>query len=176
MEAVPNQLSAAEIEELAELIKEANNVGSQAAAFSGQRLRACVQIGERLIEWRKRIGHGEWERFADEHWPDLNRYSRWRWQQLAIAKANGRLNLDDARGLRHAYALAGIIPDTAANTNAKASSKQGSYLVHIARLVASLQHIDVPKLSPADRSVLALRLQPVVLLHNQLTTDDSQDG
>jgi hypothetical protein len=168
--------TAAQIEELKQLIASANNVGDSAVAFSAERLRVCLQVGERLVEWKLQMPHGKWEEFAETHWPELNRATRARWQQLAIANASGRLKLNDARSLRHAYVLAGILPDTMANSNAKPGNKQSSYLVHIARLVAALQHIDIEKLSAVDRSTLAERLKPVVNLHNQLITDDSQAG
>ncbi|WP_395753347.1 hypothetical protein [Prosthecobacter sp.] len=163
--------TADQIEEITRLIESANDVGDQAVAFSAARLKVCVDVGERLNAWKKQLGHGRWEAFADEHWPDLTKHTRTRWQQLAIAKASGRLNLDDARGLRHAYVLAGILPDTAPADNTKSTAKQRSYLVHIARLVAALQHIDIKTLKPVERSTLAERLKPVVALHSQLTTD-----
>jgi hypothetical protein len=165
----PLQPSRSEIEELVKLIQSANNVGDQAVAFSAERLRVCVEVGERLVVWKKQIGHGQWETFAEQHFKDLTKHTRTRWQQLAIAKASGRLNLDDARGLRHAYVLAGILPDTAPNGNAKGDSAKGSYLVHAARLVAGLQHIDISKLSAEERSTLAQRLEPVIGLYLKLT-------
>ena len=88
--------------------------------------------------------------------------------RLAQAKASGRLNLDSARGLRHAYVLAGILPDTGEGTNAKSTAATVNYLVHIARLVAALQHIDLNALSPHDRSTLRERLQPVITLAAKL--------
>lgn len=169
---IPTQPTANEIKELTKLIESANSAGHQAVAFSGERLRVCVQVGETLNEWKKQIGHGKWESFVEEHWPDLTKNTRSRWQQLAIAKAKGRLNLDTARGLTHAYKLAGIIPDTEAASNAKPTTKCESYLLHIARLVAALQGVDIKTLSARDRSTLAERLQPVVKLHTQLTTAD----
>ncbi|WP_395736301.1 hypothetical protein [Prosthecobacter sp.] len=163
--------TADQIEEITKLIESANNVGDQAVAFSAARLKVCVDIGEHLNKWKKQLGHGKWEAFAEEHWPALTKHTRTRWQQLAIAKASGRLNLDDARTLRHAYVLAGILPDTSPADNTKSSAKHQSYVVHIARLVAALQHIDIKSLKPVERSTLAMRLQPVLDLHAQLTTD-----
>lgn len=171
------QPTADQIEELRKLIEAANNVGDQAVAYSGQRLRTCLEIGQRLNAWKKQLGHGRWEEFAEEQWPELSKPTRTRWQQLATARDNGRLDLENARGIRHAYVLAGIIPDTAESSNTKGSSKTCSYLVHIARLVAALQAVDVSRLSAKDRATLAERLQPVLKLHERLTTtDDSQAG
>ncbi len=165
----PDQPTESEIREITTLIASANNVGSQAVAFSAERLRVCVDVGERLLLWKKKLGHGAWEKFTSEHWPELPASTRQRWLRLAQAKASGRLNLDSARGLRHAYVLAGILPDTGEGTNAKNSAAAVNYLVHIARLVAALQHIDVAKLNARDRSTLRERLQPVIALEKQLT-------
>ena len=169
MQEPPNQPTNAEIAEITRLIESANNVGSQAVGFSAERLRICVHVGERLLEWKKLLGHGQWEQFTSEHWPDLPASTRQRWLRLAQAKASGRLNLDSARGLRHAYVLAGILPDTGEGTNAKSTAAVVNYLVHIARLVAALQHIDIRSLSPHDRSTLRERLQPVIKLERELT-------
>lgn len=168
MQELPDSPTAAEIAEITRLIDSANNVGSQAVAFSAERLRVCVEVGERLIEWKKQIGHGHWQNFTSEHWPELPGTTTQRWMRLAQAKASGRLNLDSARGLRHAYVLAGILPDTGEGTNAKSSAAAVNYLVHIARLVAALQHINVRTLTPPERSTLRQRLQPVLSLATQL--------
>lgn len=164
----PEKPTAAEIAEITQLIQSANSVGSQAVAFSAERLQVCVEVGERLLEWKKQLGHGHWLEFTAEHWPDLPGSTSQRWIRLAQAKASGRLNLDSARGLRHAYVLAGILPDTGEGTNAKSSAATVNYLVHIARLVAALQHIDVRTLTPPERSTLRQRLQPVLSFANQL--------
>lgn len=158
-----------EIAAITQLINEATAVGSQAVAFSAQRLSVCVDIGERLLEWKKRLGHGHWEKFTAEHWPELPSSTRQRWLRLAQAKASGRLNLESARGLRHAYVLAGILPDTGEGTNAKGGASTVNYLVHIARLVAALQHIDLRSLNAHDRATLKERLQPVIQLDRELS-------
>lgn len=157
-----------EIAEVTRLIQSANNVGSQAVAFSAERLRVCVAVGERLLEWKKMLGHGQWEEFTRSHWPELVESTRQRWIRLAHAKATGRLNVETARGLRHAYVLAGILPDSGETTNAKSTATTVNYLVHIARLVAALQHIDLKSLKPHERNTLRERLQPVISLAAKL--------
>ncbi len=161
--------TAAEIDEITRLIHSANNVGSQAVAFSAERLRVCVEVGERMLEWKKQLGHGHWLQFTSDHWPDLPGSTTQRWMRLAQAKASGRLNLESARGLRHAYVLAGILPDTGEGTNAKTCAAAVNYLVHIARLVAALQHINLRTLTAHERSTLRERLQPVIKLERELS-------
>jgi hypothetical protein len=150
-----------EILELAKLIEEATQVGDSATAFSAQRLAVCVQVGERLREWKKVIPRGEWGRWLEAHFPDFEERSGQRWMRLAEAKLGGRLNVETARGLRHAYQLAGLLPD-ADSSNTKGSSKPTTYTVHVARLVAALQHISLGELTERERNDLRVRLQPVV--------------
>lgn len=164
----------AEIAEIAGLIEEATQVGDSACAYSAQRLRMCVVVGKRLMELRKSISRGHWESFVEEKFPTLTRISAYRWCRLAQAEASGQINLETTRGLRHAYKLAELLPDSD-ETKSK-SAKAVSYLVHIARLVAALQHIDVQSLSAVDRSTLVERLAPVAKLHQQLTTNATPAG
>lgn len=151
----------AEIEALATLIKEATNAGDSATAFSAQRLRSCVDVGSTLNSWKTSIPRGEWGEFIERHFPDLNERTSQRWMRLAVAEQSGTLNLDSARGLRHAYQLAGLLPDAESSGNSKGSSKAHSWVVHIARLVAGLQHISLDLLSPKDRGELRDRLRPL---------------
>lgn len=155
-----------EIQQLAELIKEANQAGDSATAFSASRLRACVEVGSKLIHWKTAIPRGEWGSFLGQHFPDLVERTSQRWMRLAEAEASGRLNLETARGLRHAYQLAGLLPD-ADSSNTKSSAKPTTWLVHLARLVAGLQHIVLDQLTPRDRNDLKARLKPVVDLYNR---------
>lgn len=149
-----------DIEQIAALIQEANAAGDSATAHSAQRLRTCVAVGTKLIEWKKAIPRGEWSSFLEKHFPDLVERSGQRWMRLAEASANGTLNLDNARGLRHAYQLAGLLPD-ADSGNAKGGSKPKTFVVHIARLVAALQHITLDSLSASDLNEVNQRFRLV---------------
>lgn len=152
---------------LKELLSEAEVIGSSAAGFSAQRLRSCVKIGSILLEWKAVIKPGQWESWLQEKIPELAERTRQRWMRLADSERKGTLDLESTRGLRHAYVLAGLLPD-APESNAKSSSKPVNYLVHIARLVAALQHIDHARLTEAERLTLRERLQPVLAFHANL--------
>lgn len=162
----PIEPAAEEIAEIALMIEQAAQVGDSATAFSGQRLRLCVDVGLRLIELRKAVPRGQWESFMEHRFPKLTKISAYRWTRLAQGVTDGRINLETARGLRQAYLHAELLRDPD-ETKSK-STKQVSYLVHISRLVAALQHIDIKALSAHDRSTLRERLQPVLKLHQQL--------
>jgi len=158
--------SKSEIEALAQLIQEASAVGNSATAFSAQRLKVCVEVGEKLREWKKAIPRGQWGKFVGDHFPTLPERTSQRWMRLAETKATGRLKLDTARGLRHAYQLAGLLPD--AESSKTQGEKVESHVVHIARLVAALQHIQLDLLTPSERNELKIRLKPVALFIEKL--------
>jgi hypothetical protein len=86
--------------------------------------------------------------------------------QLAQLSREGKLDLDSARGLRHAYQLAQLLPE-ADSTGTKASVKS-SYITHLARLVSSLAILDVGKMSESERTTLKQRLAPVVEVFKRL--------
>ena len=159
-----------EIREISDLIASAHNVGGQAVAFSAERLKACIEIGDRLNAWKKQLGHGKWEAFTTQHFPQLPSSTRTRWQKLAAASSAGRLDLSNARGLRNAYILAGILPE------AEPIAKEGklgvvSYLIHFARALAALKDVALDKLSADETRMLKDRLRPIVSLFYQLDED-----
>ena len=159
-----------EIRRISELITAANTVGGKAVEFSAERLKTCVAIGEQFLEWKKQVGHGKWEAFASEHFPQLPSSTRARWQQLATAKQSGRLDLSSARGLRHAYILAGIIPDTEPAPKGE-TEEPVSYLIHIARTQAALARIALDELAPDEAALLKERLRPIAALFDKLDAD-----
>ena len=161
-----------EIAEISNLIAAANTVGGKAVEFSAERLKTCVAIGERFLQWKKQVGHGKWEAFANEHFPQLPSSTRTRWQKLAEAKRDGKLDLSIARGLLHAYKLAGIIPDAEpVEKDDDGKEEPVSYLIHIARTVAALGHIDLDALEPAQRELLKERLRPIVTVFYKINTE-----
>ncbi len=166
--APPTEPTIEEIEEISQLIAQATDSGEQAATFSAIRMRQCVMIGDRLKEFKIKVGHGKWESFAEDKWPGLTKNTRTRWMRLAEVNAKGLLDLESARGLRHAYMLAGLLPDPGDGPNLKGAQTKGNYLVHIARLVAALQHVDIESMSAPDKNTLRERLAPVVALHGRL--------
>jgi len=161
-----NEPSSVELNELKELISQASKVGDQSTAFAAQRLKVCVSIGEKLNAWKDGIPKGQWRFWLDEHFPELEERSGQRWMRLAEMSKQGTLNLESARGLRHAYQLAGLIPDSDGSAT-KQSAKGATFTAHIARLVAALQHITLDSLTISERNELRLRLKPVVDLYQK---------
>jgi hypothetical protein len=160
------QPSQDELDQLLQLVSEANDVGTSAASMSAERLRKCVEAGLCLLRWKTTIPRGQWETWVDNHIPALTRATRCRWMQLAQLSREGKLDLDSARGLRHAYQLAQLLPE-ADSTGTKASVKS-SYITHLARLVSSLAILDVDKMSESERNTLKQRLAPVVEVFTRL--------
>lgn len=162
----PTKPTADDIAALRQMIDEANKIGDNSTAFAAQRLRSCVSIGARLNEWKEQMPHGEWNTWFEEHFPDFNARSRQRWMHLARLDKEGKLDLESARGLRHAYVLANLLPE-GGSTNGKPATTPG-YLVHLARLVRSLDLLIIDKLTPTERSTIADRLSPVVTFRCKL--------
>lgn len=156
-----------QIKELATLIAQATEAGDSATSFSAHRLRICVDVGRRLTQAKMLIPRGQWEQWCSDHLPDLPERSRQRWMRLAEADAKGCLDLESARGLRHAYTLAGLLPDGDGN-HGRQAEKPVSYVVHIARLVSNLQRINIDALSPGERNELKTRLAPVTAFMGRL--------
>lgn len=163
------------IAELKAQIDEANLFGSSAAGHSAQRLRSCANVGTRLLEWRSVIPRGEWEDFTTEHFPDLTKETRCRWMRLAHLDASGKLDLESARGLRHAYQLAQILPDSDAS-KPKSSTIVESWLVHLARLKRSLETMIIENLSARQRHEMADRLEIVPAFQKKLRTTTDHAG
>lgn len=151
-----------ELRQLLELVQEANQVGSSAAAMSAERLRKCVQVGAFLLRWKQSVPKGQWQTWLDQHLPeDLNDRTRRRWMQLAQLDSEGRLDLESARGLRHAYQLAQLLPE-GDSTGTKQGSSKPTYIVHLSRLVTALGIIKPDELTIAERNSMKERLAPVV--------------
>lgn len=154
-----------EVNEINKLIQSAEVVGTKAVDFSAERLRVCLHIGECLARWKKDLGHGQWEAFANER-IKIGERARRSWMKLAHAQATGRFDVSTANGLRHAYMLAGILPDSQ-RKEAEAAAKVAptNYLVHLTRLLAALAAMDVPSLTDAERMQVKARLKPVANIY-----------
>jgi len=157
----PSPPSPDQIKALQQAIASANQHGSSAASFSAHRLRSCATIGQTLAEWQRAIPRGEWESFATTHFPELTEETRRRWMRLGKLHAEGKIDLDNARSLRHAYQLAGILPD-ADGVKDKQPQAPESYLVHLSRLMRSLELIELHKLTQAERNGIVQRLAPIL--------------
>lgn len=160
--------SAEELNHLLSLVQEANHVGSSAAAMSAERLRKCVQVGALLLKWKQSIPKGQWQSWLDQHLPDdLNDRTRRRWMQLAQLDSEGRLDLESARGLRHAYQLAQLLPE-GDSTGTKQSSTKPAYIVHLSRLLTALGLINPDELTIEERHTMKERLAPLLTYEARL--------
>lgn len=164
-----------EILRISDLITAANTVGGKAVEFSRKRLDACVAIGEQFLQWKKQVGHGKWETFAIEHFPQLPSSTRCRWQSLADAVRKGQVSLDPespkfASSLRKGYLMAGIMPEPPPSLKSE-TEEPVSYLIHITRTVAALQRIAVEELEAGEQKLLKERLRPIVTLFYQINPD-----
>lgn len=168
----PNEPSAAELEELKHIVEEATKIGESTIDYLTQRLQSCIRVGEKLIEFKKRMPHGQWlpwlETNADKlsTTPTTSRTFQ-RWMTLAKKVADGTLDVTNAKSLRQAYQLADMLPDVE-DSKSKNGAAEPLYLTHALRLAAALKQIDVTRLSDDLRESLKSRLQPIVDTYNSL--------
>lgn len=169
-------ISPDEIEQLRQLILQADQFGSNQAAQAAHRLRICIEVGGKLKSWKDTIPRGQWETWCDEMFPDLNKVTRCRWMRVHEMHAAGKLDLESSRGIRHAYSLIGILPDSEASGN-KSTKTADTWLTHLTRLMHSLELIQIEDLSEPDKNNLAARLDAVTKFTIKLrTTNASQAG
>jgi hypothetical protein len=161
------------IGELKKLIEEANSSGSQTMQFAGQRLRLCVRIGRALAVYRKSIGHGGWMEWVKQNGGGITVETARKWISLARDVDSGRLNLEEARGVRQAYQKAGLLPDPDESASNNPTVER-NYLVHIDRFETVLRGIDIKQLTADERQKLAKRLQPIAELYAALVTPTPQ--
>lgn len=160
------------IEELKELIKQAEDTISQTVAHAGYRIRLCANVGKGLRLHKKQLDHRQWLPWLEEHFSDeednaLTPRTAQRWMKLSEAVDSGRLDLDKARSVRHAYQLAGILPDPDEAQGGSKGSDTPNYLVHLDRLEAALRTIELNKLSEEERRQLAARLDSILRKYGQ---------
>lgn len=160
MQTTEHTISSDDIAGLRALIQEADLFGSNQAAHAAHRLRICIEVGGKLESWKTAIPRGQWETWCDETFPDFNKVTRCRWMRVHAMHAAGKLDLESSRGIRHAYSLIGILPDSEAS-GTKSTKTADTWLTHLTRLIHSLELIPIENLSEQDKNALAERLDAV---------------
>ncbi|MBK8037738.1 MAG: hypothetical protein IPK22_11470 [Verrucomicrobiaceae bacterium] len=174
MQITEHAISAEDISGLRSLIQEADLFGSNQAAHAAHRLRICIEVGGKLESWKAAIPRGQWETWCDEMFPDFNKVTRCRWMRVHAMHSAGKLDLESSRGIRHAYSLIGILPDSEASGN-KSTKTADTWLTHLTRLMHSLELIQIEDLSEPEKNNLAERLDVVTKFSAKLrATNASQ--
>jgi hypothetical protein len=150
------------IDEINELIEQANHVGASATEFSAHRLRLCVAVGSRFAALKKMLPSRVWLSYCAEKFPKISPSTVQRWKRVAEAVAAGTLDLDTAKGQRQAYAQCGLLrQDTAGKDGNKPAKPAAVYLVLIARLTACLERLAASDLDDHSAQELRRRLEPL---------------
>jgi hypothetical protein len=152
---------------LKELIAQASVRHTQLAGFAAVRIKMVAEIGAGFWAYKKKIGHGNWLSWLDQHFGDVTPRTAQKWMKLSVAVEKKEIDFDGARGIRDAYMLSGIIPDPPESSPHKTHTA-ANYLVHLDRFEAEMRDIDVTKLSSQDRSLLKQRLQRIVRIYELL--------
>lgn len=160
-----SDISNDELEELRELVKQAEDKGESSASWNGKRLNACIIAGRRFIEIKFKLGHGKWGRWIEASGIGIARQTALRWIKLATAHERGELTT--ATGIRKAYQLAGIYPDSD-GSKATTGEPQELYMLHAIRLCSALNRLDFSVLNQVQREALRERLDMVAMLAKRL--------
>lgn len=163
-----SDITTEELEELRQLVKQAESKGEQSADWNGERLKACIIAGRRFEELKVKLGWGKWGRWIEANDIGITRKTAHRWIKIAAAHARGEL--ETATGIRKAYLLAGIYPE---NDGSKATSAepQELYMLHAIRLCSALNRLDFSTLNQVQREALRERLDMVGMLAKRLEAD-----
>jgi len=108
-------------------------VRKQAAAA----VNMAIEAGLHLLETQRRVKHGKWLPWLKKHCSDLSQATAYRYMQLA-AKLSHVINSNPA-GLREAYRLAGILPESKPEVETDPGSKP-----------ADTQEEEPQRIGPAD--------------------------
>lgn len=163
----PTNVSDSELKRLLDAISEATAAGIGQAGFAIQRLKACIAAGELLSDYKARIPHGKWELWCEEvttkmEMPDkVSVVTLRRWMRLHSAYKSGKINIAESKGIRQAYQLAGIVPDSDDSKGNNQTASESLYVVHINRLVACIENLDTSKLEDEEKAQLKRRLAPI---------------
>lgn len=160
-----SDITTQELEELRQLVKQAESKGEQSADWNGERLKACIIAGRRFTEIKLKLGHGKWGRWLESIDFGLGQQTIGRWMKLSRAHANGELGT--VTGIRKAYQLAGIYPDSG-GSKATSVEPQELYMLHAIRLCSALNRLDFSTLNQAQRDALRERLDMVAMLAKRL--------
>jgi len=162
---------AVDLAELHRLILEAETCIGTTIGSAGARIRLCIRIGQMLRAAKTAAGHGHWSQWIADNAPTVEERTARNWMKLSeCAEKDGALQ--DARSIRHAYILAGIVPETGGDGGARAQHDPTNYLVHLDRLKAALELWDISAMDEGERRTMVERLTPIVKLCEILTGVD----
>ena len=161
-----SEITTEELSELQQLILTAYDYGMQCADRAKVRIESCIEAGKKFTEIKKRLGHGKWGRWIDGNL-SIKPTAVCNWMRLAKAHVDGHLDLTSAGGIRQAFQLAGIIPDSD-GSKATTGEQQPVYMLHAIRLCSALNRLDFATLNQAQREALKERLDMVAMLAKRL--------
>jgi len=161
-----SDITTAELSELQQLISTAYDYGMQCADRAKVRIESCIEAGKKFTEIKKRLGHGKWGPWIEANL-SISPTTVCNWMRLAKAHSDGQLDLTSAGGIRKAFQLAGIIPDSD-GSKATSAEPQELYMLHDIRLCSALNRLDFSTLNQVQREALRERLDMVAMLAKRL--------
>lgn len=147
-----DQTETINIAEVRQKVFHAEQMLSQTDVAAMQRIRAVVVAGEVLLKVKDGMKHGEWGPWVKLNLEGISHETACRWMKLhAFHLANGDEIFDDAKSVRQAYKLAGIIPEVSSAGTSRASATV-DYVLHFHRAELALRKMDPGTMSPEDKA------------------------
>lgn len=168
-----NPVSADEIQRLIAAIKEATGAGEGVVKSAVLRLRLCIDVGGMLSELKAKMKHGQWQRWCEDIKGQVETFNvsirtLRRWMSLHKQNDEGKIDVSSAKGLRHAYQLAGIVPESEDAKSTKPAAQEAPYVIHLLRFAACIPRIDIEAMEVAERTTLRERLEPIHKLYLEI--------
>jgi hypothetical protein len=156
------------IAEVRSKVFHAEQMLSHTEAAAIVRINAVIEAGKALTLVKESMKHGEWGPWVKDNLEGITQQTATNWMKLhAFHEANGDEIFDEAKSVRQAYKLAGIIPEVS-STGSKRSSATVDYVLHLTRLELALRKMDFTSMAPEDKAVVKGRLEGVVRVYNGL--------
>ena len=169
----PNEttLIAKQTAEICDAVKEAIAAEDQAKGAVAHLIRTKIVAGQMLAQKRDSMEHGDWTEWCESVLP-ISYATANRWIGLAKFAQTHGADLDDAKSVRHAYVLAGLLPEAQSGSGGGSSQSDDAYLTDLVRTHTRLsaQLAKRPLVQwPADQlRILRDRLKPLVDLYVEL--------
>ncbi len=153
--------------------KEMNECAEKAADFGCQAVKEAVLLGQYLEEAKKLVGHGGWLKWLKTstkikgHREGLGETYALRLMKLASANSHHGAVLGNARSVREAFQLCGIIPQDVSQPDAVASPELRRELETAAKPkalpepVTDVEVVDQPKSGTAEIGGDPIEARPV---------------
>lgn len=164
-------ISQKEIAEVRQSLEQCMSEGSFATVGNKTYLVRCIEAGEKLMQLQRKLDHGKWQKFFDDNFNNLGVDIRTaqRWIKVARMHSNGKLNLEEVKGIRSAYVQIGLIPEEATHSAASEDNTCKPLLFSLlSRITALIAKLDLASINHEYRLAALALIKPVIDFNHAL--------